>query len=240
METVTLNKAAKLVGKSTSVISKALDDGKLKADKNDKGEWQIDTVDLFALYPETDKQKCERLGNELNNYKSKVLSLENEIVELKIELENATLKRQELENESASTNNNQIAMERSDEITIKDNELYKINLIKELSTFINKNNLLDNSEILLMFRRFLGSLVSQRNAYTAPQYVARAIIANRALAQGIASPKPEFSYFLKDNDFYNYLMYGWIPNNISDTHVQDYLQFEFYEEFADANLYRYR
>jgi hypothetical protein len=173
-------------------------------------------------------------------FKSKVLSLENEIVELKNELANEKSKRQELENESASTNNNPIEMKGLDKIRIKDHEWNKINLIKELSTFINKNNLLYNTDDLLILRRFIGSLVSQRNAYTAPQYVASAIIANRALAQGIASPKPEFSYFLKDNDFYNYLMYGWIPNNISDTHVQDYLQFEFYEEFADANLYRYR
>lgn len=48
----TLSQAAKATGKSKSVISRAIDNGKLAASKDNTGVYQIDPESLFALYPE--------------------------------------------------------------------------------------------------------------------------------------------------------------------------------------------
>ena len=54
---ITLSQAAKSTGKSKSVISRAIQQGKLAAKKDTTGIYQIDKTDLLALWPE---QKEER------------------------------------------------------------------------------------------------------------------------------------------------------------------------------------
>lgn len=48
----TLSQAAKATGKSKSVISRAIENGKLSASKDDTGVYQIEPESLFALWPE--------------------------------------------------------------------------------------------------------------------------------------------------------------------------------------------
>ncbi len=48
---LSLSQAAKQTGKSKSVISRALENGKLPATKNESGTYAIDPVDLFTVFP---------------------------------------------------------------------------------------------------------------------------------------------------------------------------------------------
>ena len=49
----TAGTAAKAVGKTKSTITKAIASGKLSAIKNDNGAWEIDTSELYRVYPPT-------------------------------------------------------------------------------------------------------------------------------------------------------------------------------------------
>ncbi len=48
---VSATKAAKLVGKTTPTITSALKNGKLSGKKRDGGGWEIDTSELFRVWP---------------------------------------------------------------------------------------------------------------------------------------------------------------------------------------------
>ena len=53
---LTLNQAAKSVGKSTSTISRYIKDGKLSvAEKSDDGSFKIDPSELYRVFPERHK-----------------------------------------------------------------------------------------------------------------------------------------------------------------------------------------
>lgn len=56
---ITLSQAAKYTGKSKSVISRAIQQGKLAATKDTTGIYQIDRTDLFALWPEQKEERPE-------------------------------------------------------------------------------------------------------------------------------------------------------------------------------------
>ena len=57
---LTLSQAAKATGKSKSVISRAIDNGKLAATKDDTGVYQIAPPTLFALWPEQQPEPPEQ------------------------------------------------------------------------------------------------------------------------------------------------------------------------------------
>jgi len=52
---LTLGQAAKETGLSKPSISKAIKTGRLSAVKTENGEYQIDPVELFRVYPVTSK-----------------------------------------------------------------------------------------------------------------------------------------------------------------------------------------
>lgn len=99
MAIVSLNKAVKRTGKTRYMIDKDLNDGTLKGTRNEKNEWQIDTDDLYALYPEIDAQKIKRLENELKESKNTILAIEEK-------LKNEISKCQELELSIEESNKN--------------------------------------------------------------------------------------------------------------------------------------
>lgn len=57
---LTLSQAAKATGKSKSVISRAIENGKLQATKDDTGVYQIAPPTLFALWPEQTAEPPEQ------------------------------------------------------------------------------------------------------------------------------------------------------------------------------------
>lgn len=52
MSALTLNQAAKEAKKSKAAIIEALKTGRLSGVKNDLGQWQIEPVELFRVYPQ--------------------------------------------------------------------------------------------------------------------------------------------------------------------------------------------
>ena len=61
---LTLGQAAKETGLSKPSISKAIKTGRLSAVKTESGEYQIDPVELFRVYPVTSKPKANTLQEE--------------------------------------------------------------------------------------------------------------------------------------------------------------------------------
>jgi len=61
---LTLGQAAKETGLSKPSISKAIKTGRLSAVKTENGEYQIDPVELFRVYPVTSKPKADTLQEE--------------------------------------------------------------------------------------------------------------------------------------------------------------------------------
>ena len=55
----TAGTAAKAVGKTKSTITKAIASGKLSAIKNDNGAWEIDSSELYRVYPPTPLETVE-------------------------------------------------------------------------------------------------------------------------------------------------------------------------------------
>lgn len=53
MTKLSANKAAKEAGIAKKTLLEALTSGRLTADKNDKGHWQIDPAELFRVFPKT-------------------------------------------------------------------------------------------------------------------------------------------------------------------------------------------
>jgi predicted RNase H-like nuclease (RuvC/YqgF family) len=85
---LTLNKAAQEASISKSTLSEALKSGRLSAEKDEKGRYQIDPSELFRVFPKTspneqaepttNKQKNSPnngLGQELEALRSQVQSL---------------------------------------------------------------------------------------------------------------------------------------------------------------------
>lgn len=59
MEKLSLNKAAKEASVAKSTLLKALNSGRMSAEKNDKGHWQIDPSELFRVFPKTGSTEQE-------------------------------------------------------------------------------------------------------------------------------------------------------------------------------------
>jgi hypothetical protein len=64
MPYLTLGQAAKECGKQKSTLLNAINKGRLSASKDDKGQWKIDTAELFRAFPVQHKneqlnERCE-------------------------------------------------------------------------------------------------------------------------------------------------------------------------------------
>ena len=85
---VSLSKASKLSNKSKSVLSGAIKSGRLSAGRNIKGHWEIDTAELFRVYPKAVHKDVLELGTKNANQNKteppKEL-LEHKLLEQKIE-----------------------------------------------------------------------------------------------------------------------------------------------------------
>lgn len=53
MTKLSLNKAAKEASVAKSTLLEALNSGRMSAEKNDKGHWQIDPAELFRVFPKS-------------------------------------------------------------------------------------------------------------------------------------------------------------------------------------------
>lgn len=66
MEYISLSKAAALIGKSKSTVLQYIRNGKLKAEKNDRGIYNISTDDLFLAFLPNTSERTEKQPSERN------------------------------------------------------------------------------------------------------------------------------------------------------------------------------
>lgn len=59
MTKLSLNKAAKEAGVAKSTLLDALSSGRMSAEKNEKGHWQIDPAELFRVFPKSSSNEQE-------------------------------------------------------------------------------------------------------------------------------------------------------------------------------------
>ena len=90
MPELTLNQAAKAAKKAKSTISKAINSGRLSARRDDKNQCQIDTTELFRVFP----QEQEEIRYETQEETHKTAVLEVTIKHLEKELENLQKERE--------------------------------------------------------------------------------------------------------------------------------------------------
>ena len=75
----TLNKAAKLCGRSKSTLSNAIKNGRLSADKDENGRYSINAAELNRVFPlPAPDQKPEPIQNAEKNIENSVLSAQVE------------------------------------------------------------------------------------------------------------------------------------------------------------------
>ena len=79
MPLLTLCQAAKAAKKSKSTLLAAINSGRLSAFKNKKGQWQIDSDDLFRLYPLTGQKPDEKTGLDLSRPSEGTILLRQQI-----------------------------------------------------------------------------------------------------------------------------------------------------------------
>jgi hypothetical protein len=80
----TLGQAAKATGKGKTTIANAIEKGRLSAQKDDLGQYQIDAAELHRVYPvqvdRTQKPNAVRLGQDTN------LLIENATLKAKLDV----------------------------------------------------------------------------------------------------------------------------------------------------------
>ena len=87
---LTLRQAAKETGLTKPAILKAIQKGKVSAEKNENGHWRIEPVELFRVYPK-DKPVNEGNDNQLTTGNAKVnssLQVEVKVLRERIEDKN--------------------------------------------------------------------------------------------------------------------------------------------------------
>ena len=104
MAKLSLNKAAKEAGVAKSTLLQALNSKRMSAEKNEKGHWEIETSELFRVFPRTsstEHTEPKPTPHEEPSKNNQNSALEVEVKMLREKIEDANLER-EREREQAS------------------------------------------------------------------------------------------------------------------------------------------
>ena len=91
MQKLSLNKAAREAAVAKATLLDALKSGRMSADKNDKGHWEIDPAELFRVFPpetssdQSPEPKPTPLENHQNHSGTSALSVEVKLLREQIE-----------------------------------------------------------------------------------------------------------------------------------------------------------
>lgn len=97
---ITLTEASKLVGITKNGISKAIAKGKISGQKNIHGQWEVEPVELFRVYPKVDTVSCRKTDTVSVGESNKTNELEVEIAVLREQING--LREQMREKDAAS------------------------------------------------------------------------------------------------------------------------------------------
>lgn len=96
MVKLSLNKAAKEAGVAKSTLLDALNTGRMSAEKNEKGHWEIDPSELFRAFPRTSSYTPEKpIQTPSENHQKTIQDsgLEVEVKMLREQIERMDLER---------------------------------------------------------------------------------------------------------------------------------------------------
>ena len=97
MTKLSANRAAKEAGVAKKTLLEAMSSGRLTAEKNDKGHWEIDPAELFRVYPKTsflEPEKPQPTPQENNLKTSQNSALEIEVKMLREQIERMDTERE--------------------------------------------------------------------------------------------------------------------------------------------------
>lgn len=89
------NQASKEAGIAKKTLLDALKSGRMSADKNDKGHWEIDPSELFRVFPRTGATPV--METETHPLENRSKTIENSILEVELKAERQMRERLEAE-----------------------------------------------------------------------------------------------------------------------------------------------
>jgi len=97
MMKLSLNKAAKEAGVAKSTLLDALNAGRMSAEKNEKGHWEIDPSELFRVFPKTSSiGGLKPISTPLENHSK---TIQNSALEVEVKMLREQIERMDAERE---------------------------------------------------------------------------------------------------------------------------------------------
>ncbi|MCD9150159.1 hypothetical protein [Pseudophaeobacter flagellatus] len=97
MVKLSLNKAAKEAGIAKSTLLDALNSGRMSAEKNEKGHWEIDPSELFRVFPKTSSENSEKpIQTSFSNHQK---TIQNSALEIEVKMLREQIERMDAERE---------------------------------------------------------------------------------------------------------------------------------------------
>jgi competence protein ComGC len=97
MVKLSLNKAAKEAGVAKSTLLDALNTGRMSAEKNEKGHWEIDPSELFRVFPKASSKNPEKpIQTSLENHQK---TIQNSALEIEVKMLREQIERMDAERE---------------------------------------------------------------------------------------------------------------------------------------------
>ena len=97
MMKLSLNKAAKEAGVAKSTLLDALNNGRMSAEKNEKGHWEIDPSELFRVFSKTSSAEQEKLKPTIKENWQK--PVQNGALEVEVKMLREQIERMDVERE---------------------------------------------------------------------------------------------------------------------------------------------
>ena len=97
MVKLSLNKAAKEAGVAKSTLLDSLNTGRMSAEKNEKGHWEIDPSELFRVFPKTSSNNPKKpIQTPLENHQK---TIQNSALEIEVKMLREQIERMDAERE---------------------------------------------------------------------------------------------------------------------------------------------
>jgi len=97
MAKLSLNKAAKEAGVAKSTLLDALNSGRMSAEKNEKGHWEIDPSELFRVFSRTSSSEHKKLVQTPDEIREK--TTQNSALEIEVKMLREQIERMDVERE---------------------------------------------------------------------------------------------------------------------------------------------
>ena len=97
MTKLSANRAAKEAGIAKKTLLEAISSGRLTAEKNDKGHWEIDPAELFRAYPKTSFSEPEK--PQPTHQENRQKTSETSVLEVEVKMLREQIERMDTERE---------------------------------------------------------------------------------------------------------------------------------------------